>query len=132
MNRQINLDAAKAVNEYVKIIAEWNKLLVGLNVVMGGGCLTILQNSAAQGLLRTFLVLAIIAFVVSTLFSVLLMGQALAVFTNLAARLPTAEESPPNFDTWSNRAITILTRLQLSAFVLACLFLGIWVTLKLL
>lgn len=131
MNRQINLDAAKAVNEYVKVITEWNKLLVGLNVVMGGGCLTILQNSAAQGLTRTFLVLAIIAFVISTLFSVLLMGQALAMFTNIS-QLPTSEESPPTLDRWSNMIIKILTRLQLIAFILACLFLGIWVTLKLL
>lgn len=132
MNRQINVDAAKAINEYVKIITEWNKLLVGLNVVMGGGCLTILQNSAAQGLTRTFLVLAIIAFVASTLFSVLSMGQTLALFTNTAERLPTSEESPAPIDTWSNMAIKILTRLQLIAFMLACLFLGIWVTLKLL
>ncbi|MDQ5768822.1 hypothetical protein [Thiothrix subterranea] len=131
MNRQLNLDAAKAVNEYVKVITEWNKLLVGLNVVMGGGCLTILQNSAAQGLTRTFLVLAIVAFVISTLFSVLLMGQALAMFTNIS-QLPTSEESPPTLDRWSNTIIKILTRLQLIAFILACLFLGIWVTLKLL
>ncbi len=131
MNRQLNLDAAKAVNEYVKVITEWNKLLVGLNVVMGGGCLTILQNSAAQGLTRTFLVLAIVAFVISTLFSVLLMGQALAMFTNIS-QLPTSEEYPPTLDRWSNTIIKILTRLQLIAFILACLFLGIWVTLKLL
>jgi preprotein translocase subunit SecG len=123
-NNQMKFDAIKAVSE-------WNKLLVGLNAGMGGGCLTILQNSPAQGLTRTFLVLAIIAFVGSMLCTVVMMGQALAAITVLSDEIPTVGNIYGSGNTDSQRSMKILARLQLITFVFACLFLGIWVALKL-
>lgn len=132
MTIQTQPEMTKNLNEYLKAVTEWGKLLGGLNVFMGGGCLTILQNSTAQGMTRVFLVAAIIAFVFSTLFLALLMGQALAEFSNhLTAQQTTDNVTSETHRPWALLSANFLINLQFISFTFACLFLGIWVALKL-
>lgn len=124
LDNSLKLDAVKSIND-------WSKLLISLNAGMGGGCLTILQNSAAQGMTRTFLVAAILAFVTSMLFSVLLMGQVLVAFTSMSEDVPTVGNVYKSRDGMSGLAVKVLSRLQIITFSVACILLGIWVALKL-
>ncbi len=118
MEKPAQMDAISALKD-------WSKWLIGLNTVLGGGCLTVLQTGNMQGLPRIFLVTAIITFVLSVLFSVLL-GRVLA---SLTEHLPTAE-SIYHFHDELGMSVKQLARAQLLSFVLACLFMGLWLALK--
>ncbi len=109
----------------VNALKDWSKWLIGLNTVIGGGCLTVLQSGNAQGLIRLFLILAIISFLLSVICSVLL-GRVLA---SLAEHLPTTE-SIYHFRDGLGMSVKQLARLQLIMFMLAGLFMGLWLALK--
>lgn len=117
MEKSTQLDAANALKD-------WSRWLIGLNTVLGGGCLTVLEASNVWGLQRLFVILAILAFLTSILCAILL-GRVLA---SLVEHLPTVE----SIYRFSNDGLSIkqLARLQLLAFLLACLFMGIWIVLK--
>ena len=118
MEKPAQMDAISALKD-------WSKWLIGLNTVFGGGCLSVLQTNTVQGLPRIFLVAAIITFVVSVLFSILL-GRVLA---SLTEHLPTTE-SIYRFRDDLGMSVGQLARAQLLTFLLACLFMGLWLALK--
>lgn len=117
MEKSTQLDAVNALKD-------WSRWLIGLDTVLGGGCLTVLEIGKVWGLQRLFVILAIIAFLVSILCAILL-GRVLA---SLVERLPTAE----SIYRFSEDGLSVrqLARLQLLAFLLACLFMGLWQLLK--
>lgn len=121
-----NQDKVKALGEYVKNLGEWQKIVLGTNLVMGGGCLTILQNGTATGITRAFLVLAIVCFIAAVLFSVLQMSHLLNV---LAAMTVTGSEVKKNYGDFTTR---LFAYLHLIAFVFACIFFAAWILLKVL
>lgn len=120
MEKSAQLDAINALKD-------WSKWLIGLNTVLGGGCLTVLEIGKVWGLQRFFVIVAIIAFLLSVLCAILL-GRVLA---SLAEHLPTVE-SIYHFQDGMGLSVGQLARLQLVAFLLAAFFMGIWLALKLL
>ncbi|MEB4590384.1 hypothetical protein VSS37_05285 [Candidatus Thiothrix sp. Deng01] len=118
MEKSAQMDAINALRD-------WSRWLIGMNSVLGGGCLTILQTGNSAGMSRLFMVLAIITFLASVLCAILL-GRALA---SLVERLPTVD-SIYQYKDGMGLSIKHLARLQLLIFLLACLFMGIWLALK--
>jgi len=78
MDKSVQMDAINALRD-------WSRWLIGLNTVLGGGCLTILQSGTMVGTSRLFMVLAIVAFLGSVLCAILL-GRVLA---SLVEHIPT-------------------------------------------
>jgi ABC-type Na+ efflux pump permease subunit len=118
MEKSAQLDAINALRD-------WSRWLIGLNTVLGGGCLTILQTGNMAGMPRLFMILAIIAFLVSVL-SAILLGRTLA---SLVEHIPTVA-SIYQFRDDMGLSVRQLARLQLVIFLLACGFMGIWLALK--
>lgn len=116
---------AKTQLEAVNALKDWSKWLMGLNTVLGGSCLTILEIGKVWGLTRLFVVLAIIAFLASVLCAIL-QGRVLA---SLVEHLPTTE-SVYRFSDDMGLSVKQLARLQLLTFLLACLFMGLWILMK--
>lgn len=121
-----NQDKVKALGEYAKSLSEWLKILLGTNLVMGGACLTILQNGTATGVTRTFLVLAIVCFIGAVLFSVLQMSHLLNVLSAITVK---GNEVQKNYGDFITR---LFAYLHLIAFVFACIFFAAWILLKIL
>lgn len=118
MEKSAQLDAINALRD-------WSRWLIGLNTVLGGGCLTILQTGTMTGMPRLFMILAIVAFLLSVLCAILL-GRVLA---SLVEHIPTVA-SIYQFSDDMGLSVKHLARLQLVIFLLACLFMGIWLALK--
>ena len=118
MEKTTQMDAIVALKD-------WSKWLIGLNTTLGGGCLTILQTGNVQGLTRLFLIAAIITFLLSVVCSILL-GRVLAALTE---HLPT-ERSIYHFSDRFGISVKHLARAQLLTFLLAGVFMAIWLALK--
>jgi multidrug efflux pump subunit AcrB len=118
MEKTTQMDAITALNN-------WSKWLIGLNTTLGGGCLTILQTGNVQGLTRTFLIAAIITFLLSVLCSILLSR----VLASLTEHLPT-ERSIYYFSDGFGVSVKHLARAQLLTFLLADALMAVWLMLK--
>ncbi|SEA08308.1 hypothetical protein SAMN05660964_00861 [Thiothrix caldifontis] len=118
MDKSVQMDAVNALKD-------WSRWLIGLNTVLGGGCLAILQTGNMAGMSRMFMVLAIVAFLGSVLCAILL-GRALA---SLVEHIPTVN-SIYEFTNGMGLSVKRLAQLQLLIFLLACLCMGIWLVLK--
>lgn len=112
--------------EAVNALKDWSKWLIGMNTLLGGSCLSILEISKVWGLSRLFIVLAIICFLASVLCAIGLTRM----LASLIEHLPSTE-SIYQFRDEPGFSVRQLARLQLLAFLLASLFMGLWLLLKL-
>ena len=113
----------------IEALHDWSKWVIGIGFTAGAGCVAIFRGADA-GLARTFLILAIGAFVLSVL-SAIFLRHALA---RTAERLPLVDAQGRQksvYDVVIGGRISIghLARAQLILTVLGALFLLAWVIL---
>jgi hypothetical protein len=118
----------------VDSLRDWSKWLISVNVLASAGCTVVAKNpvvanTGAQGVVtRVFLVLAIAAFVCSSVLSAALV-QILAV---VLERIPTTDASGTirsigEYVVWKKLTVKHVSQSQLVSFFLGGVFLICWV-----